>query len=127
MKFNRQAVSLTAAFMLPLLILVGFQLYSAANARRVDLEAMTKARVEEISRLVDERAIGELKLATALASASSIRNDDIAAAYARAQDFIAVSGSWRAVRLSDPVDGVELFDTRHPLSREVAPEIRTVG
>ena len=118
---NRQGLTLAATILLPLLILGGLQLYQAVNARRLELEGLSRQRADEVMRLVDSEVSSEFKLARVLASATSLKQADVPAAYARAREFVAVSGSWRSVRLSKPNDGLELFDLRRPLSAVPRP------
>ena len=113
---NRQGVSFAVAILLPLLILGGLQLYQAVNARHLELEGLSKQGSDEVMRLVDSQVGAELKLARVLASATSLKHDDIPGAYSRAREFIDVSANWRSVRLSDPNSGLELFDLRRPLN-----------
>ena len=113
---KRQALTITIAMMLPLLILAGVQLYSIINGRRLELEALSLARAGEVMRLVDIQVRGEVRLAQLLGSTPPLKQDDIAATYVRAKEFQAIAGSWRTVRLSDPSTNMELFDLRRPLA-----------
>ncbi|MDP2011357.1 MAG: ATP-binding protein, partial [Phenylobacterium sp.] len=120
-RIRRQTISLAAAVMLPLLILAGFQLYDGVNARRLELEALSRSRAGEIVRLVDAQVRAEMKLALVLASAESIKQDDAPRLHGRAREFRDVTGSWRTVRLTDPQAGIELFDLRRPSSAPPRP------
>jgi signal transduction histidine kinase/CheY-like chemotaxis protein len=113
---KRQTVTITAAMLLPLLILAAIQIYSILNGRRDELESLSKARAEEVMRLVDVEISGQVRLARLLGSASALKHDNIPAVYTRAREFRAIAGGWRTVRLSDPSTGVELFDLRRPLA-----------
>ena len=113
-QFNKQAVVIVAAVALPLLLLVGFQLFTTVEAQRREVQRLSEARAHEVATLIDAQAGADLKLTTVLASATSIIHDDIPGAYDRARDFKAVGNGWRTVRLSDPSAGTELFDLARP-------------
>ncbi len=113
-RWNKQAVVIVAAVALPLLLLVGFQLFTTVEAQRREVERLAEARTQEIAALIDAQARADLKLTAVLASATSIVHDDIPGAYERAKDFEAVGDGWRTVRLSDPSAGTELFDLARP-------------
>ena len=125
---KRQALTITIAMMMPLLILAGVQLYNIINGRRLELEALSFARAEEVMRLVDIQVRGEVRLAQLLGSTPPLEKDDIAATYARAKEYQAIAGSWRTVRLSDPSTNKELFDLRRPLANAMiaaGPDVLT--
>lgn len=129
-RIRRQMISIAAAVMLPLLILVGLQLYGGVNARRLELETTSRASAAEIMRLVDAQVMAEVRLGRALSLADSIKQDDAARAHARAREFRAAAGSWLTVRLSDPHAELELFDLRRPASappRPAGPDVAALG
>ncbi|MDO8911281.1 MAG: response regulator [Phenylobacterium sp.] len=129
-RIRRQTISLAAAVMLPLLILTGLQLYDGVNTRRLELEALSRARAGEIMRLVDAQVMAEVRLGRVLSLADSIKQDDAARAHGRAREFREAAGSWRTVRLSDPHAGLELFDLRRPASaqpRAAGPDVAALG
>ncbi|MDO9247246.1 MAG: response regulator [Phenylobacterium sp.] len=129
-RIRRQTISLAAAVMLPLLILTGLQLYDGVNTRRLELEALSRARAGEIMRLVDAQVMAEVRLGRVLSLADSIKQDDAARAHRRAREFREAAGSWRTVRLSDPHAGLELFDLRRPASaqpRAAGPDVAALG
>ncbi|WP_340644869.1 ATP-binding protein [Phenylobacterium sp.] len=127
---RRQTLSIAAAVMLPLLILAGLQLYGGVNARRLELEALSRTRADEIMRLVDTQIRGEMNLARVLASSDAIKQDDAPRAHSRAREVMDATGSWRTVRLSDPHTGLELFDMRRPAlaaPRPVGADVLALG
>ncbi|WP_310541410.1 ATP-binding protein [Phenylobacterium sp.] len=129
-RIRRQMISLAAAVMAPLLILAGLQFYEGVNTRRLDLEALSRGRADEIMRLVDAQVMAELRLGRVLSLADSIKRDEVSRAYRRAGEFKAAAGSWRTVRLSDPQAGLELFDLRRPASappRPAGPDVAVLG
>ena len=129
-RIRRQTISLAAAVMAPLLILAGLQLYEGVNTRRLELEALSRGRADEIMRLVDAQVMAEVRLGLVLSLAQSIKQDDVAWAHRRAREFKDTAGSWRTVRLSDPQAGLELFDLRRPASappRAAGPDVARLG
>ncbi len=127
---KRQAFSIAVAVLLPLLILAGFQLYISVNARRLELEALSRQRAAEVMRLVDAEMTAEMKLATVLSSSVALRRGDMANAYVRAQEVARVAQVWRTVRLSDPATGREIFDLRRPLDagpRSLGPDVTALA
>jgi signal transduction histidine kinase/CheY-like chemotaxis protein len=133
LSMRRHAVSIAAAVMLPILILAGLQLYTLANAQRMELEALARSRSEELIRLVDAQLVADAKLAQVLASSVPMVADDIPGAYARAREFVQIARTWRTVRLTDTVRGVELFDLQRPLGpaaptgADLAAVVTTLG
>ena len=129
-RIRRQTISLAAAVMAPLLILAGLQLYGGVNARRLELEALSRVRADEIMRLVDAQVMAEVRLGRVLSLADAIKQDDVSRAHRRAGEFRQAAGSWRTVRLSDPQTGLELFDLRRPASappRAAGPDVAILG
>ena len=128
-RLNKHAVVIVAAIALPLLLLVGFQLFTVVEAQRREVERLTEARAQEIATLIDAQALADLKLTAVLASATSISHDDIPGAYQRAKDFKAVGDGWRTVRLSDPSAETELFDLTRPYgpARQISPSAAAAG
>ncbi len=112
----RQSYALWAAVLAPLLVLIGFLLFLNFDSTRREVEYVSARRAAEIADLVDAAVQSQLKLATALSTATPLVHDDMPAAYARAREFQAVSGAWRTVVLTDPAAGRELFDLRRPLA-----------
>ena len=113
--FRRQAATLAAAVALPLIILVGLQLYTQVNAERRKLETNSEVQAADVMRLVDAQVLAEIKVAQVLASTISSQPGDLAAAYALSREFRSAAVTWRTVRLADAATGVELFDLRRPL------------
>lgn len=113
--FHRQTATLAAAVALPLIILVGLQLYTQVNAERRKLETNSEAQAADVMRLVDAQVLAEIKVAQVLASTISSQPGDLAAAYALSREFRSAAVTWRTVRLADAATGVELFDLRRPL------------
>ncbi len=113
---RKQTVGIWAAILLPVLILIGLQLYLLTNEARRDVERLSAARAHEIAAIAEARAIAEMTLVTVLASSASLPAADIAETYRLAGALAAASGIWKTVSLADPSTGVERFDLRRPLS-----------
>ena len=113
---KRQTVSIWAAILLPVLILIGLQLYLFTDGARRDVEQLSAARAHEMAAYTEARAVAELKLVVVLASSAGLAIDDIPQTYRLARSLAAASGVWRTVSLAEPATGVELFDLRRPLS-----------
>ena len=109
---NRQVLTVLAAVALPIIMAAAFAFYTSVNNDRLEHERISRERSEQISALLDVTLQGDLRLARSLASATSMRHDDIQAAYVRAQEFRAISPMWRTVRLSSVPSSAELFDLR---------------
>ena len=117
---RRSAFLITAAAILPLVLLFVLQASFAAREQRqrVENEALAQARViiaasdAEVS-----RSIGALDV---LASAEAIVRGDMEAAYQRSKGAANSQEHWVGVILTRARDGRLVFDTRKPFDRENA-------
>ncbi|MBL8771331.1 MAG: response regulator [Phenylobacterium sp.] len=110
-----RSYALWIAALAPLFVLIGVLVFAAFEGARRDVEVVSAQRATEVASLVDASAVSELKLAQVLASSAPLAREDMAEAYRRAAEVMALSGNWRTVVLSDPARGIEVFDLRRPL------------
>ena len=111
---RRSAFLITAAAVLPLLLLLVLQASFAAREQRQRLEndALALARVViSASDAEVSRSIGALDV---LASAEAITRGDMEAAFYRAKGAADAQAHWVAVILTRAGDGSVIFDTREP-------------
>ncbi|MDO7841772.1 ATP-binding protein [Sphingomonas immobilis] len=105
---------LVAAILLPSLIFVALQFGFGYRAERQSLETATLAKADAIMAELDGNMQRTRASALALASAATVKRDDWAGAYVRAQELRALNYDWKSVRLIDTQSGQEIFDLRRP-------------
>jgi signal transduction histidine kinase len=113
---RRSAFLITAAAILPLILLLVLQASFAAREQRqrVENEALAQARVVIAAADAEvSRSIGALDI---LASAEAIKRGDQEAFYQRAKGAAASQEGWVGVILARGGDGVIIFDTREPFA-----------
>jgi signal transduction histidine kinase len=111
---RRSAFLITAAAILPLILLLVLQASFAAREQRqrVENEALAQARVVIAAADAEvSRSIGALDV---LASAEAIVRGDMAAAYERAKGATDSQADWVGAILMRVADGRVIFDTRKP-------------
>ncbi len=116
-----QLLRLAAAFMLPLIVLAGFQLYQMVQSGRARLEADAHARAQEVMLRVDAQVLSEVRLVKAFASNPALKDDDLQGSIQRGQEYLAIAETWKAIRLLDGQTGRELA---HSGRRRGAPPSR---
>lgn len=96
---------IVAAALLPLLLFVIFQVGYSAREQRRSIESRALARSEAVILATDAR-VGRLTAAIdALATAHSLRSNDLAEFRDRARELAQLSGAWEGVELIDPATG----------------------
>lgn len=111
---RRSAFLITAAAILPLIVLLVLQASFAAREQRqrVENEALAQARVIVAAADAEvSRSIGALDV---LVSAEAIVRGDLGASYQRAKGAADSQAHWIAVIMTRKADGRQVFDTREP-------------
>ena len=121
-ELSRSAWLIAAAVLFPVLLFIVFQTGFAAREERRTIEARSQAISNVVMAASDAVLSRSVAALEALAIIQALPEGNIAAAYQRAQQIMALNPDWVTVTLTQASDGTELFDLRRPLGAGLLAE-----
>ena len=73
--FDRQTITIVAAVALPLLMLLGFLLFTTLSEQQQEVERLSMAAAHEVAAVVEGEVTSDINLGRVLASASVLRTN----------------------------------------------------
>jgi signal transduction histidine kinase/CheY-like chemotaxis protein len=123
MKFlQRSLLAIGLAAATPALVFMAVQIFLSLQAKRHELSAVALARAKQVQQLTDAQLEAQLSALRVMGTSSFLVQRNWGELYTRIKRAQTATPEWTGVVLSDTRAGVEIFDTRRPLTQTEGPD-----